>query len=171
KEYLQGMGLEEASFRVMIYTRDPVRWMTSYLQQRVFMYDYKYQKEYDRLKDKRLPSLFREGIEKFANVFGEECVDVYSFEDAVTHEKGVVGHFLEKCGVSDSLVSKVKQVSTNESRSMFTMSFLAYLNERIPLLVKGKHNEERYRTDQNPTHLIRGNKFDLSVSEKNEVAE
>lgn len=169
KDYLMDIGFSQAKFKIMIYTRNPVTWAVSDLQQQLHGGGWRYDKELDKLKGQILPTLFQERIGKFIEVFGEKAVHVYPFEKARTHDFGMVGHFLEELNVNNKLIKDIKQIRKNESISMFTGEFLAYVNDRIPLIINGKHNENRHKSDHRPLIKVRGDKFDIPLKEKKKI--
>lgn len=169
KNYLLDIGLNQAKFKVMIYTRNPVTWAVSTIQQQ-FKYGDQYSTVLDKRKKQDLPTLFQDKIGKFVDIFGKESVYVYPFEEARTHEMGMVGHFLEELNVDKKVIKDMKQIRTNESTSMFTGEFLTFINDRIPLIINGKQNENRHISDHQPLLKIRGDKFDIPLEEKKKIA-
>lgn len=168
KDYLFNIGLSKADFKVLIYTRDPISWTVSYLQEKI-KYGTKSDDLLNNFKNKLLPAMFQDRIGKFIDVFGENSVNVYSFEEARNHEFGISGHFLESINVHKNVIKNIKQVRKNESLSMFTGEFLIDINEKVPLIINGKHNPKRKREDHQPFFQIRGNKFDISIDEKKQL--
>ncbi|WP_174614880.1 hypothetical protein [Virgibacillus ihumii] len=169
KKYLMDIGLKKAKFKVLIYTRNPVTWTGSTLQQR-FKDGFQYAPAMDKLKNRTLPTMFQDKIGKFVNIFGKKAVHVYSFEKSRTHDMGMVGHFLEQLDVDKKTTRNMNQIRKNDSMSMFTGEFLKYINNRTPLFRKGKQNKTRHRRDHQALLTLPGDKFDLSLNEKKEIA-
>ncbi|WP_174614879.1 hypothetical protein [Virgibacillus ihumii] len=169
KKYLMDIGFNKVKFKIMIYTRNPVTWAVSTIQQQ-----FKYGDQYDTVlkirKNRDLPTLFQDKIGKFIDIFGKDSVYVYPFEEARTHEMGMVGHLLEELNIDKKVINNIKQIRTNESMSMFTGEFLTYINYRIPLIIDGKQNGNRHISDHQPLLKIGGNKFDISLEEKKKIA-
>ncbi|WP_077329089.1 hypothetical protein [Virgibacillus siamensis] len=165
KQYLEGIGLTQAKFRVITYTRNPVKWAISMIQQRMKA-GQKYENIFDNLISGILPRLFVDRIGNFVEVFGKEAVEVFPFEDAVKHEFGPVGHFLVEIGIDKHTINGIKKISTNPSMSMFTGNLLAHINEEVPIIKGGKMNEKRYEKDYFPLYEIKGEKYDITVNEK-----
>lgn len=169
KDYLISIGLDQAEFKIMLYTRNPVTWTISTIQQS-FKSGVRYDASLNKRKNQIIPTLFQDKISKFMEVFGEESVCVYPFEKAREHGMGIMGHFLKELNVDKKVIKTLKQIRTNDSVSMFTGDFLEYINGRIPLMINGKHNSKRHRSDDKPLLRIRGDKFDIPLTEKKEIA-
>lgn len=169
KQYLMDIGLKKAKFKILIYTRNPVSWTGSTLQQR-FKDGFRYAPAMDKLKNQTLPTLFQDKIGKFIDIFGKKAVHVYSFEKARKHDMGMVGHFLEELNVDKKTIKNMNQIRKNDSISMFTGEFLKYINDSVPLFKKGKQNKKRHRKDHQPLLKLPGGKFELPLKEKKEIA-
>ncbi|WP_077329208.1 hypothetical protein [Virgibacillus siamensis] len=169
KKYLREIGLKKAKFKILIYTRNPVSWTGSTLQQR-FKDGFRYAPAMDKLKNQTLPTLFQDKIGKFIDIFGKKAVHVYSFEEARTHDNGMVGHFLEQLNADKETAEKMKEIRKNDGMSMFTGEFLKYINGNVPLFKNGKPNKKRHRRDHQPLLTLPGDKFDLPMQTKKEIS-
>src|SRR5699024_7037511 len=67
KKYLMDIGLKKAKFKIFIYTRNPMTWTGSTLQQR-FKDGFRYAPAMDKLKNETLPTLFQDKIGKIIDV-------------------------------------------------------------------------------------------------------
>lgn len=164
KNYLHSLGLGHAAFKIIVYTRNPVTWAGSMMQQQL-----KGGSRYEQLIQKTIPSLFQERIGNITRVFDENATQVYAFESARNHESGIIGHLLEKSLIDRKMIDQIEELRANEGISKFTGEFLKYIHHKIPIRIEGKPNKERHRKDHKPLQNIRGDKFEPSLEEKNNI--
>lgn len=169
KKYLISISKSDVMIKVVIYVRNPVSWSKSAIQQ-----DIKEGKTYqDSLKavTNVLKNLFRNRMNAFGQVFGKESIDVYTFEEAVAHKYGPVGHFLSTLGFESSEIHKFNIIRANESISLIAGEILSFINEKMPIIKDGKLNERRFNTNLTPILYIKGHKFDIPFNDKKELFE
>lgn len=155
--------------RIVIYVRNPLRWAASLLQQRIKGVGDTRQQAYSFTKE-QIVGVFRSRIEKLQEVFGESKVTVLPFERAIDHEFGVTGDFLREVGFPNVCLDRLKYVRSNESVSSIAIDIINYINFQLPLVVGGKLNPLRYQNDIQPLFKINGPSFDISLTEKEEIA-
>lgn len=98
--------------------------------------------------------------------FGRESVDICTFEEAVVHEFGIVGHFLSMLGFEHDEIQRFNIIKSNESASGIAADIISYINEKFPMITDGKLHERRSNGDINPLLKIRGSKFDIPYGDK-----
>jgi hypothetical protein len=146
KEYVYKHISEKAKIKIIMYIRNPVDWSVSLLQQNI-----KSGVDWRKFKINRIKSIKRIYIlfiEKFFEIFGKENVFVYSFEDAISHDMSITGHFLSKVGLNEEIINQFKLKRVNESISSEAIDIIAYINDRCPLFIDGKINASGGRIHQ-----------------------
>ena len=169
KNFLMQLVAGDVRFRIIIFVRHPVPWGASFVQQRV-----KSGSSLDIAREdlfKAIEDLYRSRIEKFLHVFGRESVSVTSFEAAIKHSVGLIGHFFSLVGIPEETVREMKEKRTNERVSAAAIEIMDYINRKKPIIVDGKLNPERKRFDLVPFYQIRGPKFTLSPEEERTIWE
>jgi hypothetical protein len=169
KEYLVSIFTKQIKIKVIIYVRDPQSWSVSAIQE-IIKNEGTYQITLEKINDE-LKNFFRNRLEKFERVFGKESVYIYSFEEAIKHEFGPVGHFLSMVGFKHEQISKFNIIRSNERVSLVTGEILSYINEKIPMIINGKLNEKRSNGDFVPLLNIAGPKFDIPDNDKKKLFE
>ncbi|MFC5528996.1 hypothetical protein [Cohnella yongneupensis] len=163
KAYL--IAVHSNKIKVMIYVRDPLHWAISTIQQFIKNGRQNYQSALALMKQS-IGNLFEDRIGKFMHVFGSENVRVYSFEEAVVHDYGPVGHFLSVIGMNPEDIAEFNIVKANESISLIAGEIISYINERMPFFIDGKMNEDRANGDIYPFMNVKGSKFDIDYTNK-----
>jgi hypothetical protein len=169
KTYLMSLSINDVTIKVMIYVRNPVPWSISAIQEKIKggqTYQYAFQYMLTNVEN-----IFTETIDKFVQVFGKGNINVYSFEEAVAHKYGLVGHFLSSLGFIDSEISKFYAIRANESISQIAVDLLSFINEQVPIMKDGKLHEKRTDGDIIALLDIRGPKFDIPFSDKKKLFE
>lgn len=159
REYLESVYHNQVKIKVVIYVRNPVAWSSIFVQEQIkhnATLDDAVHDTYDLVID-----LFRDRIEKFMAVFGRQSVEIFSFEEAVAHKYGIVGHFLSVLGFSPKAISKFNIRTSNESVSLNATDILSYINDKKPLLKNRNLQKERFSGDVHPLFSIVGPKFTL----------
>lgn len=75
---------------------------------------------------------FKKAIKNLRNVFGEENLTLYTFEESVKDELGPVGFFMEKIGLDDAGIKELDIQRKNESLSNSATKFVFFMNEMLP---------------------------------------
>lgn len=167
KHFFEQFSNYAIEFQVMVYTRHPLNWGNSNVVQLLRYYgDQSMAELIDRNAERILPTLFRERVGHFTDIFGSEHVKVNSFEYALKNNDELVHHFLYQLHMPSNIIDKMKIVNQNEGVSTFTALFYDYLNQRLPRLVKGKANAERDQRDHLKLANIRGHKYKLSFDDQ-----
>lgn len=169
KKYLMSLSMNDVKIKVVIYVRNPVTWSISAIQE-IIKSGETYKNSFQHIRT-TLEHLFRETIDKFVEVFGKENVNVYTFEEAVTHKYGLVGHFLSSLGFNDYEIREFNSIRANESISLIAVDMLSFINEKAPIIKDGKINEKRTAGDILSFLNIRGPKFDIPYGDKKEILE
>ncbi len=99
-------------------------------------------------------------IEILKDVFRNDNMVVYQFEDACEHEYGPVGFLLMLMGLTIEDLLAIKFVKTNEARSDKCIDLIAFINRKCPVFLKPDvPNPKRSKQAHLPIAAIRGNKF------------
>ncbi len=170
KEYIYSICGGKVNIRVIVYARNPISWGVSAIQEEIKGENFTLERGLIVYK-MILKNHFKSRIGNLIQVFGKESVEVYSFENAIDHKFGPVGHFLSVVGFNDNQISKFNIISANEGISQITANLISYINEKVPPIMNGKINEERILGDTHPLFKVRGNKFDIAYSHKKELLE
>jgi len=136
RNYFSSTYGNQIKFNIILYVRNPISRSVSGIQQNIKAGG----TEQSALKIILNPQkhYFQNRIEKFTQVFGSKSVKVYSYEEAVEHEFGPVGHFLSLLNLNNDEIGKFHYVRSNESMSMLGVKFVSYLNMKIPIIKDGK---------------------------------
>lgn len=167
KKYVKSITSNDVMIKVIIYVRNPISWSASSIQQYI-KGGATYQNSIKSIKN-TLKNLFKNRIDKFVQVFGKNYLNVYSFEEAVAHKYGLVGHFLSKLGFNNNEICKFNIKRANESISLIAGDILSFINEKIPMIKDGKLHEKRSFGDYIPFLYIKGPKFDIPYYVKKEL--
>jgi hypothetical protein len=169
KEYLVSLCNKTERITVKIYVRHPIDWSVSSIQQ-IIKVNETYQSSVNIVKY-LLRNNFKNSIDKFVKVFGKGNIDVYSFEEAVAHKYGPVGHFLSKLSFEDCKISKFNIIKANEGSSLIALDLISFLNEKMPRINNGKVHEQRSLGDVYPLLDIKGPEFDIPYALKTDLFE
>jgi hypothetical protein len=167
KDYIMSISTNNVTIKVIIYVRNPISWSISTVQEQI-KGGKTYQDSLIHIRN-NLKNYFRNKIDKFVQVFGKEYIDVYSFEEAVVHEYGPVGHFLSMLGFNNSEISRFDIIRANESISLLAGDMLSFINEKAPMIKDGKIHEKRIYGDIVPFLGIKGPKFDVPYDFKEKL--
>lgn len=170
RNYLKSIGLKQANFKIILYTRDPINWVNSWVQETMKgIKVVQYQRQLDKWKN-NVRTLYQDRVGKFINAFGKKSVQVYSFEEAKSHELGIVGHFLEQLDLDNDVIKNINPTRTNDGLSMLSGQFLSEVNNNILLSkTKGGNNPTKRKLDYQPMFQVRGDKFDISIEDKKQL--
>jgi len=142
--------LPAAKIFVVVSTRNPIDFITSFVQQR---------------KRTSIGSDFEFSyalmFNKLISVFGRSNVLAYKFEDACMDEGGPACYFLRQLGFSNSVVTGLKVVNSNSSISDKAIDIIDYINNRLPMLGDGRISDGRMHLDYVHFYDLTGNKFIL----------
>jgi hypothetical protein len=151
---------KETQLFVIAFVRNPVSLFSSGIQEKI-KHGKVLEVEYSRKKI-GLIKHFSSTLLAFERVFGRENIKVAKFEDAIKHDFGPVGFFLELIGFNNSLLSKLENLHVNSSMSYEATVLLSAVNEQIPLLIDNRVNEKRLLSQHRILKKIPGQKFTLS---------
>jgi len=168
KNYLESNFGERVNIHLIVYVRNHLKWAVSDCQEKIKSGKSKEVALYETIKGIR--DVFSNFVGRVLKVFGEKA-KVFSFDDAIKHPQGLVGHFLSIVGFSQKEISEFRIVRANESISLVAADIMSYVNEKMPLDVGGRIHERRYDGDYHALMRIRGPKFDLSNRDKQKVFE
>ncbi|WP_256759523.1 hypothetical protein [Cohnella sp. WQ 127256] len=167
REFIHSVSSRKLNIRVVVYVRHPVKWAISAYQERIK--NGETGKTAWGVIDKELNGLFQKRIQKFVDVFGPECTSVYSFEQALDHPQGIVGHFLSNLGIKGDTLERLRLIRSNESLSLIAADLISYLNDQVPLTVDGRLNPEHREQDFELLHKVRGPAFDVPTEYKERI--
>jgi len=154
KKYLKKYSKK---IKVIIFVRNPVSWGASLMQEKIkggATYESAFESTLNELR-----TLYKTRVGNSLKLF--KNVEVIKFEDAIQHEKGLVGHFLSSIGFDTDEIEMFKQVRINESISNLAADIMSYINSKIPIFLDGKLHPERKEGDLWPLCGIRGEKFNI----------
>ncbi|MFV8827445.1 hypothetical protein [Alkalihalobacterium sp. APHAB7] len=169
KKYIMSLFQEETKVTVMMYLRNPVSWSISNIQEIIKSGGF-YETALTHMNT-TYKNNFKNKIEKFIQVFGKQNIKLYSFEETLPHQYGVIGHFLSSLNFKESEINQFHIQKANESISLIAGNILSYINVRIPMIYNGKINENRAQRDYVPLLNIKGSKFDIPISDKIKIFE
>ena len=159
---------ENAVIDIVMYVRNPAGIAVSLYQQWYFTPE-----NHDSAQDHMeiiMDSLYYRRINKFFAIFGEARVSVYSYEDAVKHDGGLVVHFLDNIGVSPDCINRLNILKSNASRCMEAIDFMSYVESEIPYFLETTDqvivNPLRSPGDVLCLDAIQGTRFDLPLEIK-----
>ena len=144
--------------RVIAYVRRPYDFLCSIKAQHI--------KTGWLLSENRYPASLPERIKAFREVF--DPVEVYSFEAAVGHASGPLGHFADLVGIDVAAFGEISR--ENASPSDQALRLINGVNEQQPLYLRGEKGERllnpaRKAWDINAFFDIPGKKFRLTEEE------
>lgn len=138
---------------VIISVRNIIDFMNSYVQQLIKS---SFRVDYNDLVNK---IMYENQITKFEEVFGQENLIVYSFEEAKKHPFGVVGYFFEKIGICKEKVKEIKIIKTNEGISELACEVINYINITEPFVDNEDISKNRQVGDTQLLQKLSGKKF------------
>jgi len=169
QQYLTSLVNPKVKIDIIVYVRNPIKFAISEIQEKIKA---NIPRQSAFLYTKMLVCfLFQDSIEKFIDVFGKENIHLYEFEKVIKHPFGPAGHFLSIIGFDINLVKQFRIKKENQSISQISADLISYINLKEPLLINGKLNSRRYRSDNHCLFHISGKKFDISKTEKQEIYE
>ncbi len=145
--------------RIICYVRDPLSWAVSTAQQEMKVYG----KTFDDPIELVLP--FRFYLEKYFNVFGRKNVDIRELGAG----KSLLTDFMVACEEPDFDLRDVKQLRSNESLTEQSVRILDRLNRVVPAFEGELPNDKRAILIDKAFAAIKGDKFVLSPSVREEV--
>jgi ABC-type polysaccharide/polyol phosphate transport system ATPase subunit len=167
KDYLGAFFSEGPKFRIIVYTREIGNWAVSRMQEEI-KYRLNYTEAYVQILNE-VNSLYQSRIGNFIEVFGENCVEVYKFEDALDGVGGPVGHFLNLLGYEEKEIGEFVVHHKNAGLSDIALDIISFINDKTPLIVKGDVSSSRYYGDTKELHKIKGGKFSLPLKALNTI--
>ncbi len=138
---------------IILTTRNILDFMNSYVQQLIKS---SFEVEYNKLVQK---TIYENQISKFEEVFGQENLIVYCFEEAKKHPLGVVGYFFEQIGIEKERVKEIKIIKTNEGISELACEVIDYINTIEPFIDKKEISQKRQIGDTRLLQKLSGKKF------------
>ncbi|MEH6570550.1 MAG: hypothetical protein V7709_15830 [Halioglobus sp.] len=139
--------------KVLVYLRNPASAVGSILQQRV-------RGGGDRDTDDNiiaLASISRRRYQRLKKVFGDS-LDVLNFHEAVSQPSGLVGSFMEFCGLPAEETLKLEFAAANPRTSMESFKLMLAINKVYPAK-SGDEGRQREYNDLRPLSLLPGQPF------------
>lgn len=84
---------------------------------------------------------FRQAIGNMRQVFGEENLNLYTFEASLQNNLGPVGFFLEQIGLQEDMIDQVEIKRKNESISNRATKMIFWMNEKTAKLNHAKYHD------------------------------
>ncbi len=151
KEYFNET-LGEVEFQIYAYTRDPVSYASSAFQQRA--------REFPS-DTKVIYFPYEEQIGRYLKAFGQKSINLFKFEDACKHPKGPVCFLLNKIGLMDDVIDRMRIHDNNESMTDMAVDLLTYINRELPYTEHNLKKGLRKRFDYIYLISLPGRKFQL----------
>ena len=153
RNMIESIG-ENITIKIIYSTREKSSYFVSGVQERI--------KSLNPSKS-GFSNIYKTRLQNVIDVFGKDNIIIYKFEDAVSHEYGPVGRFLEALGLSQCSISKLDIIRNNEAISDKTIEILKYF---IKFMDKyGYLEKDRLVNDVQQLYSISGNKFFLPAGE------
>ena len=150
----------------VIFKRNPLDWIISYLQQKTFTQGF----------HNKQGAFFEWEMRRYTGVINfykhfHSSLKILKFEDACLDKDGLVGCFLKTIGFHEEKLTDVVMRRANESRSIEVMEFVCYMESIEPLYPSNYRscNPNRFKGDLDCMKNIKGAKFDLSYQGKIEL--
>lgn len=168
KTFLLGFTNKNVQFKVILFCRHPVAIVTSRIQEcikhGILSVDDAVKREMN--KD---AGYYLNIISTFSAVFGSENLTVLRFEDAVKHPAGPSAALLSTIGVDLTGIEFQDNHRFNRSMSYESVAIIGGINDRVPLIVDGKKNQERDALNEYSLRAIPGIKFKMSAKAQDEI--
>ena len=152
--------------RVLVYVRNPASAVGSILQQRV-------RGGGDRDTDDNIIALAsnsRRRYERLKKVFGDS-LEVLNFHEAVSHPSGLVGSFMELCGLPAEETRKLEFAAANTRTSMESFKLMLAINKAYPAKSDDAEGRQRKYNDLRPLSLLPGQPFRMENLDSARVQE
>ena len=123
----------ECQIKVIVSVRNFMDFVTSSFQQKIK------QGQSEKSIEKQLihfQNFYQGKLQKFYNIFGNENITVYKFEDGKKTKFGPVGLFLDVIGVPEECKNRIKYERVNEGISKDAVEIISYINEKEPFYVE-----------------------------------
>lgn len=140
--------------KVVVYIRNPASAVASILQQRV-------RGGGDRDTDDNiiaLASISRRRYERLEKVFGDS-LEVLNFHEAVNHPSGLVGSFMEFCGLPAEEALNFEFAAANPRTCMESFKLMLAINKVYPAKADDAEGRQREYNDLRPLTLLPGQPF------------
>lgn len=140
--------------RVVVYIRNPASAVGSILQQRV-------RGGGDRDTDDNiiaLASISRRRYQRLKDVFGQS-LEVLNFHEAASHPSGLVGDFMEFCGLPTEETQKLEFAAANPRTSMESFKLMLAINKAYPAKSEEGKGRQRDYNDLRPLSHLPGQPF------------
>jgi len=144
--------LGEVEFEIYAYTRDPVSYASSAYQQRARLFP---------SDTKLIYFQYEKQIGRYLKAFGQNSMKLFRFEDACKQPKGPVCFLLNKMGLGDDVIDRMKIYNDNESMSDMAVDLLSYINRKIPYTEQNLKKGLRKRFDCKHLTSLPGRIFQL----------
>jgi len=144
-----------ASYRVIVYVRDPYEYANSAYLQRI-----KSGSVLGEAERIPLPNYHRR-LERYINAFGRENVDIRIFNPQRFVGGDLVSDFLVALGESPEVAKGLNIVRANQSMSHEAALILSETNRDIPILIERRANRERAFGFHSYVVEIEGEKFTI----------
>lgn len=129
KTYFDKIGITTKNLEIIMFCRQPVTRLKSSIDLRIRNNGSTIERE---LNTQQPDTYYRSIISRFSKVFGKNAIKVFRFEDAIGHNQGPTGFFLEKIGADPDLISHFKNDRYNPSSSYETVRIFSEIHEKLP---------------------------------------
>jgi hypothetical protein len=129
--------IQPKKIKIVCYMRYPLSFMISALQEMIKSGQINLYKDsfLNDLKSQLSASNYQKIYERIVNIFGEDYIEIRSFEKAIKHKFGIVGDFLHILGVNNKALSEITVAHLNSGLSNLGLRLFCFIN-RNSLLIK-----------------------------------
>lgn len=113
---------------------------------------------------------FEKLIKKIGQIFGEDNLIIYDFQDALSHKGGITGAFIDTIGLLGLLYGGAEP-EKNPSMSLKSALMLSSFNRQYPLFINGEKNSVRSQGDNKLFTAFSGKKLTLPAPVYDALAE
>ena len=156
----EALAAHAERLRVVIYLRSPQSALESMLQQQV-------QGALPRQPEDIL-GIVRNRFEHLRDYF-QDRLEVINFHEAIEHDAGLVGSFLELIGLPPEVVNGLTLTRNNERVSEEAFELMVGINERLPRLPLGEPGFKRRHHDMVSLLSLPGQPFQLRGYVESEI--
>lgn len=169
KNYLVEITNPDVRIEVVLFCRHPVTWSRAHIQELI--------KGGKNLADARKENKeviienYQKKIKTFSQIFTNESVHVFRFEDAIQNEYGPAGAFLSCIGADVSFIKtlNLKNEVHNISLSYEATTLLNAIYTKTPGFTHNQVNPELINFHPHIIHQIPGEKFCLEPHHNHEI--
>lgn len=147
KEYLFQVTNTEVAIKITLFCRNPITYARSHIQEIVKggqVLEVEMKNYFSFVK-----THYRKRIGNFLTAFPQDSISVIKYEDAISHQYGLLGAFLNAIGTDQRLAKDFNRKRLNKSLSYESLLIINAINKNIPKFKNKVLNPQRegYRHD------------------------